>query len=74
MIWAATNGHLKVVRFLHENRNEFQSKEAMIEAMNAAGRNDHWPVARWLHKNSHENCHEECWKVAMVSNWIAGWP
>ena len=44
---AAKNGHLEVVRFLHENRRE----GCTIYAVNRAAENGHLEVVRFLHEH-----------------------
>ena len=44
MDWAAENGHLDVVKFLHENRDEGCSKDAMDDA----AKNGHIDVVEYL--------------------------
>ncbi|GAB9477826.1 hypothetical protein Gpo141_00014984, partial [Globisporangium polare] len=52
MDWAATNGHLAVVQFLHENRGE----GCTTKAMDGAARSGHLNVVQFLHENRHEGC------------------
>src|SRR3990167_3699033 len=54
MGWAAKNGHLDVVVWLHLNRNEGCSKCAM----DWAAMNGHLDVVKWLHENRTEGCSE----------------
>ena len=45
--WAAMNGHLDTVEWLHSNRNE----GATYMALNGAAKNGHLKTVEWLHKN-----------------------
>jgi hypothetical protein len=47
MDWAAENGHLQVVEWLHENRTE----GCTTNAMDSATHNGHLHVVEWLHEN-----------------------
>lgn len=49
---AAANGHLDVVQWLHENRQEGCS----IRAMNHAALNGHLEVVKWLHEVRRGSC------------------
>lgn len=51
---AAENGHLRVLRWLHENRTE----GCTIRAMNWASLHGHLEVVKWLHENRREGCTE----------------
>jgi ankyrin repeat protein len=44
MNWAARNGHLEVVKFLHENRSEGCTEKAM----DWAAKNGHLEVVEYL--------------------------
>ena len=61
MDWAAKNGHLDVVVWLHENRTEGCS----VEAMDWAAKNGHLDVVKWLHENRTEGCSKDAmyWAV-----------
>jgi len=48
----AVNGHLEIVKFLHENRTEGCTKWAM----NQAAENGHLEVVKFLHENRTEGC------------------
>jgi ankyrin repeat protein len=50
MDYAAGNGHLEVVKWLHTNRTEGCTKNAM----DWAARNGHLEVVKWLHTNKTE--------------------
>ncbi len=50
--WAAKNGHLDVVKWLHTNRIEGCS----TDAMDWAAQNGHLDVVKWLHENRTEGC------------------
>ena len=48
MNWAAINGHLELVKFLHKNR-----KEGCTEyAMDLAAKYGHSEVVKWLRDNT----------------------
>lgn len=49
---AALRGHLKVVKWLHENRSEGCS----VHAMDSAAASGHLNVVQWLHENRVEGC------------------
>ena len=49
---AAARGHLEVVRWLHDNRTE----GCTTDAMNWAAKNGHLEVVRWLHEDRSEGC------------------
>ncbi|EGG18575.1 hypothetical protein DFA_04069 [Cavenderia fasciculata] len=49
---AAYNGHLDIIKFLHENRSEGCS----INAINYAAFSGHFSVVEWLHFNRSEGC------------------
>jgi hypothetical protein len=49
---AARFGQLEVVKWLHENRTE----GCTVEAMNKAASNGHLEVVKWLHENRTEGC------------------
>ncbi|KAK1940853.1 putative ankyrin repeat protein [Phytophthora citrophthora] len=62
---AAANGHLNVLRFLHELQNEMhQSKTkrgltlpiCTTAAMDGAAANGHLAVVQWLHEHRNEGC------------------
>ena len=50
MDWAAENGHIEIVKWLHENRTEGCTKHAM----NWAAYNGHVEIVKWLHENRNE--------------------
>ena len=52
MDFGATNGHLHVIQWLHENRFEGCSAKAMSLAAGCG----HLDVVQWLHKNRSERC------------------
>ena len=52
MDYAAQQGHLEVVKWLHENRTE----GCTTKAMNWAAENGHLEVVKWLHENRTEGC------------------
>jgi hypothetical protein len=45
-------GHLEVVKWLHENRTE----GCTVEAMNRAAEYGHLEIVKWLHENRTEGC------------------
>ena len=49
---AAKNGHLDVVKWLHENRIEGCTDDAMEKA----AENGHYEIVKWLYKNRCEGC------------------
>ena len=49
---AASSGNLELVKFLHENRTE----GCTVNAMNGAARNGHLDIVEWLHLNRNEGC------------------
>jgi len=49
---AASNGHLEVVKWLHENRKE----DCTTSAMDWAASDGHLEVVKWLHENRKEGC------------------
>ena len=61
MNFAAKNGHLNVVIWLHENRKE----GCTTLAMDFASRSGHYEVVEWLHFNRQEGCTERAlnWAV-----------
>ncbi len=61
MNYAAMNGHLHMVKFLHENREEGCS----TWAMDWAAMNGHLEVIKWLHENREEGC------TTLAMNWAA---
>ena len=50
--WGASNGHLRVVEWLHANRSE----GCTTLAMDDAAANGHLHVVVWLHANRDEGC------------------
>jgi len=52
MDWAAYNGHIEVVKWLHENRKE----SCTTYAMAWAAANGHLEIIKWLHENRKEGC------------------
>jgi hypothetical protein len=50
MNYAASNGHLQVVKWLHEYRTE----GCTAKAMDLAARNGYLEVIKWLHENRTE--------------------
>ena len=52
MDWAAQEGHLQVVKWLHENRSE----GCTSDAMDGAAQEGHLDVVKWLHENRSEGC------------------
>ncbi len=64
MDWAAEYGHLDVVRYLHEKRQE----GCTTDAMDWAAGNGHLDVIKWLHENRHEGC------TTKAMNWASRKP
>ena len=60
MDWAATCGHLEVIKWLHTNRSE----GCNFYAMNWAAYNGHLEVIKWLHTNRSEGCTTDAIKYA----------
>jgi hypothetical protein len=58
--WAAVNGYLQVIEFLHKNRIEGCTKDVM----NMAAINGHLDVIQWLHENRSEGCTKEAMNMA----------
>jgi len=50
--WAAKNGHLEVIKFLHENTSQGCTKYAI----DYAACNGHLEVVKFLHENRQEGC------------------
>ena len=50
MDWAAANGHLDFIQWLHSNRSE----GCTDDAMDKAAQNGHLDVIQWLHSNRSE--------------------
>lgn len=48
----AANGHLDIIKWLHENRKE----GCVVEAMNGATINGHFEVVKWIYENRKEEC------------------
>uniref|UniRef100_K3W8V4 Ankyrin repeat protein n=1 Tax=Globisporangium ultimum (strain ATCC 200006 / CBS 805.95 / DAOM BR144) TaxID=431595 RepID=K3W8V4_GLOUD len=48
----AGRGHLKIVSFLHENRTE----DCTTQAMDCAARRGHLDVVMFLHENRNKGC------------------
>ena len=59
---AARNGHLEVVKWLHQNRTE----GCTTDAMDHAASNGHLDVVKWLHQNRKEGCTKD------AMDWAAG--
>ena len=57
MVWAASNGYLDVVKWLHENRTE----GCTTHAMDLAADNGQLDVIKWLHENCTEGCTTNEW-------------
>eukprot|EP00122_Pirum_gemmata_P011794 Pgem_evm1s10932 len=56
MDFAARKGHLDVVKFLHESRNEGMT----MDAMDYAAQNGHLAIIKFLHFNRSEGCTKYC--------------
>src|SRR6476661_2624364 len=50
--WAAMNGHLNVIKWLHENKKE----GCTTRAMDWAADHGHLEIVKWLHENRKEGC------------------
>jgi hypothetical protein len=50
--WAVQNGHLEVIKWLHENRKEGCTAWIMEYAV----RNGHLDIVRWMYENRREGC------------------
>ena len=50
--WACEHGYLDVVKFLHENRTE----GCTTDAMDSASENGHLDIVKFLHENRTEGC------------------
>ena len=59
--WASENGHLEIIKFLHEN----EKKGYTFKVINNASRNGHIKVLKWLQKNRKDNFTKE------AMNWAA---
>jgi len=57
---AACNGHLDVVKWLHEHRRE----GCTTDAMDFAAFHGHLDVLRWLHKHRREGCTQDALELA----------
>ena len=55
MFLAAMQGHLHIVKWLHENRKE----DCTVKAIDWAAKNGHLEVVKWLHHNRREGCTED---------------
>ena len=69
MNWAANNGHLDVVKWLHYNRSE----GCTVAAMNWAANNNHLNVIKWLHENRTEGCtcNAMRWSDIEIIQWLS---
>ena len=59
--YAAENGHLEVVKWLHERashapREAGRSEGCTTSAMDLAAMNGHLQIVKWLHENRSEGC------------------
>ena len=61
--WAAANGHLEVIKWLHENTNQ----NCTIWAMNRAAEFGRLEVVKWLHVNRTEGCSVDAMDKAAVN-------
>lgn len=59
--WAAVNGHLEIIKFLHKNEKNGYT----FKVINNASRNGHIKVLKWLQKNRKDNLTNE------AMNWAA---
>ena len=60
--YAARNGHLKVVNWLHEN-----GKNCTTDAMDWAASHGHLEVVKWLHENRSEGCTKYAMDLAAMN-------
>jgi Tfp pilus assembly pilus retraction ATPase PilT len=69
--WAAKNGHLAVVKWLHENKIEGCSKRTM----DLAAENGRLKIVKWLHENRNEGCTERIMEKAEQNGhvWVVKW-
>ena len=70
MDYAAQFGHLDVVKWLHENRTE----GCTTDAMDLAAKNGHLETVKWLAKNRREGSETACmldhaFKITKAMNW-----
>ncbi|KAH9126762.1 hypothetical protein LEN26_009276 [Aphanomyces euteiches] len=61
MNWAAKNGHLHAIQFLHANRTEGCTERAM----DLAAANNHLEVLQWLNANRTEGCSQDAMDLAV---------
>eukprot|EP01135_Chromosphaera_perkinsii_P001349 Nk52_evm76s164 gene=Nk52_evmTU76s164 len=64
MDYAAKNGHLALIQWLHSHRNE----GCTVNAMNWAAEMGHIDVVQWLHENRDEGCNEYALRNAAGNN------
>jgi hypothetical protein len=58
---AAQNGYLEIVQWLHENRDE----GCTTDAMNMVVQNGHLHVVEWLHENRDEGCTTDAMNIVV---------
>jgi len=73
MTFAASKGHLEIVKWLHDNRSE----GCKANTMNLAAENGHLNVLKWLHRIRKGSCttHAMDWAAANGSGgekWALG--
>ncbi|MHB1953345.1 MAG: ankyrin repeat domain-containing protein [Sulfobacillus sp.] len=66
---AAANGHLPIVTFLHQNRTEGCTKNAI----DRAAENGHLPVVTFLHQNRTEGCTKDAMDLPRRRMGILPW-
>lgn len=68
MNYAASNGHLDVVKWLHANNY----KDCTTEATDKASANGHLDVVKWLHQNRKEGCTTKAMNLAVICELFNG--
>ncbi|EQC36882.1 hypothetical protein SDRG_05711 [Saprolegnia diclina VS20] len=66
MDYAAANGHLEIIAFLHAHRRE----GCTVEAMNAAAANGHLEIIAFLHAHRREGCTVEAMNDAAANGHV----
>ncbi len=67
MDWAAMNGHLSIVKWLHENHEE----GCTTWAMDLAASNGHLSIIKWLHENHEEGCTDYAMDLAAANGHLS---
>jgi hypothetical protein len=60
---AAKNGHLKVIEWLHKNKKE----GCTTDAMDGAAMNGHLEMVEWFHNNRNEGCTTRAMYLAIIN-------